>query len=154
MFDIARGLGLYGGDCRPAPGVSAWRWTVSAARVLVVDDDPDFVEITRTVLQAHGFQVVSAASGREALESMRRDPPDLVILDVMMRGATEGYDVSHIMREDERLAGIPVLMVSSIMDSPMAGQFPTDQYLPADQFITKPISPQELVERVRALISN
>jgi CheY-like chemotaxis protein len=125
---------------------------VGSAKVLVVDDDPDFVEITRTVLQAHGFQVTSAASGREALEAMRQDPPDVVIMDVMMRGATEGYEISHLMRQDERLASIPVLMVSSIMDSSMADQFPTDDYLPAEEFLTKPVSPQTLVERVRALV--
>jgi CheY-like chemotaxis protein len=56
------------------------------------------------------------------------------------------------MRQDERLASIPVLMVSSIMDSSMADQFPTDDYLPAEEFLTKPVSPQTLVERVRALV--
>ncbi len=125
---------------------------MAGGRVLVVDDDPDFVEITRAILQAHGFQVESAAGGREAIEAMRRQPPDLVILDVMMRGATEGYDVSQMIQEDEKLAGTPVLMVTSIMDSSMSDQFPTDQYLPVDGFLTKPVNPQELVKRVRALI--
>ena len=125
---------------------------MSAARVLVVDDDPDFVEITRTVLQAHGFEVTSAGNGRQALESMRRQRPDVVILDVMMDGAIEGHDISHIMREDPELADIPILMVSSIMDSPMADRFPTDEYLPAREFLRKPVSPDRLVERVRSAL--
>ena len=122
------------------------------AKVLVVDDDPDFVEITRTVLQAHGYDVASASSGQQALEMLRRDRPDLVVLDVMMRGATEGYDVSQVMHDDADLKAIPVLMVTSIMDGTMADQFPTDEYLPVAEFITKPVAPAQLVERIRALI--
>jgi CheY-like chemotaxis protein len=122
------------------------------ARVLVVDDDPDFVEITRTILRAHGFDVASASSGKQALAEMRQHKPDAVILDVMMNGATDGYDVGRMMREDESLRDIPVLMVTSILDSPRAGDFPTDEALPADEFLTKPVSPQQLVERVRAAI--
>jgi len=125
---------------------------VDRARVLVVDDDPDFVEITRTVLQAHGYQISSASSGQQALEMMRRERPDLVVLDVMMRGATEGYDVTQVMYADADLRDIPVLMVTSIMDGTMADQFPTDEYLPVADFITKPVAPGRLVERVRALI--
>ncbi len=121
------------------------------ARVLVVDDDPDFVEITRTVLQAHGYEIASASSGQQALEMMRQERPDLVILDVMMRGATEGYDVSQVIYADKDLAKIPV-MVTSIMDGTMADQFPTDEYLPVAEFLTKPVAPGQLVERVRALI--
>ncbi len=122
------------------------------ARVLVVDDDPDFVEITRTVLQAHGYEIASASSGGQALEMMRRQRPDLVILDVMMRGATEGHDVSQVMYADNDLAKVPVLMVTSIMDGTMADQFPTDEYLPVAEFLTKPVAPAQLVERVRALV--
>ena len=70
----------------------------NAGKVLVVDDDPDFVEITRTVLQAHGFQVTSASSGRLALEMMRQEIPDAVIMDVMMEGATDGQQVSQRVR--------------------------------------------------------
>ena len=124
----------------------------NAGKVLVVDDDPDFVEITRTVLQDHGFQVTAAASGAQALEAMRRERPDAVILDVMMQGATDGQQVSQIIHNDPQLSGVPVLMVTSIMDSPMLGQFPTDEPLPVEAFLSKPVSPQQLVERVRAAI--
>lgn len=124
---------------------------MSAPKVLVVDDDPDFAEIARTVLQAHGFEVLTASGGRQAIEMMRRDRPDVVLMDVMMDGATDGYQVTQIMHDDADLASVPVLMVSSIMDSPMAGQFPTDEYLPVAGFLRKPVSPKELVERVKAL---
>ncbi len=125
--------------------------TVASPKVLVVDDDPDFVEITRTVLQAHGFEVATAANGREAIASMREALPDVVILDVMMDGATDGYQVSQIMHDDAELAKVPIIMLTSIMDTPLASQFPTDEYLPVVEFLRKAVGPQELVERVRAV---
>ncbi|MHB0876783.1 MAG: response regulator [Anaerolineae bacterium] len=125
---------------------------MASPRILVVDDDPDFVEITRTVLQAHGFEVVTASGGRQAIEAMRREAPAAVVLDVMMDGATDGYQVSQVMHEDPELTKIPVLMLSSIMDTPLAGQFPTDEYLPVVEFMRKPVNPKELADRVRALV--
>jgi CheY-like chemotaxis protein len=125
---------------------------VASPRVLVVDDDPDFVEITRTVLQAHGFDVTTASSGRQAIETMRREAPAAVVLDVMMDGATDGYQVSQVMHEDPKLTKIPVLMLSSIMDTPLADQFPTDEYLPVVEFMRKPVDPKELAARIRALV--
>ena len=125
---------------------------MNAPRVLIVDDDPDFGEITRTVLQAHGFEVASAAGGRQALDAMRRQRPDVVVLDVMMNGATDGAQVSHVVHEDPDLTGIPILMVTSIMDTPLASQFPTDEALPVEGFLRKPVNPKELAERVQALV--
>ncbi len=125
---------------------------VGNPKVLIVDDDPDFVEVSRIVLTKHGFEVLTAANGRQALAAMKQEPPDVVILDVMMDGATEGYHITHMMREDPALSRIPVLMVSSIMDSPYADQFPTDEYLPADGFLRKPVNPEQLVREVRALL--
>jgi len=118
------------------------------ARILVVDDDPDFVEITRTILLASGYGVSTAASGEEALESMRREPPDLVLLDVMMSSVLDGVNVSHAMSADPILKGIPIVMLSSIASSPSAGMFPTDEYLPIDAWLSKPVQPNELLAKV------
>ena len=65
------------------------------SKVLIVDDDPDFVTICRTVLVAEGYEVLEAANGQEALEVLRQDKPDLVLLDVMMSTTLEGVDVSR-----------------------------------------------------------
>ncbi|MCL6430442.1 MAG: response regulator [Anaerolineae bacterium] len=118
-------------------------------RILVVDDDPDFCEITRTVLEREGYEVRAAASGEQALSQMRSDPPDLVILDVMMRSVLDGLDLSDRMQTDPSLKKIPIIMVSSIASSQYAGMFPTDAYLPVDAWISKPVSPQTLLEQVR-----
>lgn len=122
------------------------------ARILVVDDDPDFVEITRTILEANGYEVTAAASGDEALRSMRADPPDLVLLDVMMTTLLDGLNVSHVMSEDPLLGKVPVIMVSSITDSPSAGMFPTDEYIPIDAWISKPVQPDDLLSRVAKFV--
>jgi CheY-like chemotaxis protein len=119
------------------------------AEILVVDDDPDFVEVTKIVLEANGYEVSSAADGKEALARMRQARPDLVLLDVMMAHVLEGLEVSKEMQADTRLAKIPIIMVSSITESPHAGEFPTDEYLPVDDWISKPVQPADLLEKIK-----
>lgn len=119
------------------------------AKILVVDDDPDFVEVTRMVLEANGYEVASAADGEEALARMRQEKPDLVLLDIMMAHILEGLEVSKEMQADAELRRIPIIMVSSITDSPHAGEFPTDEYIPMDAWISKPVQPADLLETVK-----
>lgn len=121
-------------------------------KILVVDDDPDFVEITRMILTAENYEVMTASSGDQALQIMRETPPDLLILDVMMVGVLDGVNLAHVMEEDPTLHDIPILMVSSIANSPMAPMFPTDEYLPIDGWISKPVQPEELLAQVRRLV--
>jgi CheY-like chemotaxis protein len=122
------------------------------AKILVVDDDPDFVEITRLILKAKGHEVESASSGDRAMRMMREAPPDLVLLDVMMSSILDGVYVAHAMHEDNTLRGIPVIMVSSIASSPAAEMFPTDEYLPIDMWISKPVQPEDLLQKVARLV--
>jgi len=118
------------------------------AKILVVDDDPDFSEITRTILQANGYEVSTATNGDEALKLMHQDVPDLVLLDVMMSSVLDGVNVSHAMNEDPVLKRVPIVMLSSIASSPEAGMFPTDEYLPIDAWLSKPVQPKELLAKV------
>jgi adenylate cyclase len=122
------------------------------AKILVVDDDPEFVEITRMILEANGYEVASASSGEEALQAMRQARPHLVLLDVMMSDILDGLNVSHEMHADPDLRDIAVIMVSSIITSPHASLFPTDEYLPIDAWISKPMDPDDLLGRIRKLI--
>ncbi len=137
---------------RAVKTVADWRLpSLASAAVLIVDDDPDFIEMTRTLLEGAGYRVLSAANGNEALACMRRQHPALVILDVMMEGLLDGLDASRTMRLDQNLQRIPIIMVSSIASSDYAGMFPTDEYLPADTFLSKPVNPARLLEEVRRL---
>jgi CheY-like chemotaxis protein len=119
------------------------------AKILVVDDDPDFVEITRMILETNGYHVISAANGEQALSKMRQDKPDLVILDVMMSYALEGLDVSREMRADEGLRDIPIIMVSSIASSPYAKMFSPNESLSVDAWISKPVQYDDLLKKIR-----
>ena len=118
------------------------------ATILVVDDDPDFVEIMRTILEKNGYSVATAASGEQALKAMRQQLPALVLLDVMMSSVLDGLNLSHAMREDSQLKGVPVIMISSIADSSASGMFPTDEYIPIDAWISKPVQPKDLLKKV------
>jgi len=120
--------------------------------VLVVDDDPDFVQVTRTVLEKEGFEVISAVNGDQGLARARSEHPDLVILDVMMSSVLDGVNVSGTMREDKDLRHIPLIMISSIAQSEHADQFPTDEYVHVDSWLSKPVQPQELIRKIDALL--
>ncbi len=120
--------------------------------IMIVDDDPDFVEVTRLTLGAAGFQVLSASSGEEALSAMRVTKPDLVILDVMMRGVLDGLRTAQEMRSDSDLQTVPIVMVSSITDSAFAALLPKEEILPADNFFVKPIDSAQLVAETKRLL--
>ncbi len=116
--------------------------------ILVVDDDPDFVTITSKVLTTAGHEVVTAANGTAALAAMREQPPDLVLLDIMMSTVLDGLDVSEEMRSDPDLKDVPIIMISSIADTEHAAVFPSDGYLHVDAWISKPIQPEDLLNKV------
>ena len=121
-------------------------------KILVVDDDPDFVQISRTILEAGGYEVLEAANGRQALEVMVRDKPDLVLLDVMMSTTLEGVDVCREMRADPDMKDVPIIMVSSIATSEYAAEFPDDEHIPIDTWISKPVQPAVLLKIVRRFV--
>jgi len=124
------------------------------AKILVVDDDPDFVQITRMILEKHAYEVLTAASGAEALATMRREKPDLVLLDIMMATLLDGLSVSEEMQADPELKALPVIMVSSITDTRYASMFPTDEYVHMDAWISKPVDPDDLLKKVARCLGN
>lgn len=118
------------------------------AKILLVDDDPDFVNITRTVLQSKDHEVKIAANGQQALAAMRAEKPDVVLLDIMMSYILDGVDVTHEMVADEDLKDIPVIMVTSLASTPDADVFPTDEHVSVDGWMSKPIKPEELLAEI------
>ncbi len=118
------------------------------AKILVIDDEPDVVQLIEYNLKSAGYDVVSAADGREALEKARTLQPDLIILDLMLP-EVEGLDVCKVLRRDPGTAGIPIVMLTAKASE-------TDRVLGfelgADDYVTKPFSPRELVLRVKRLL--
>ncbi len=122
------------------------------AKILVVDDDRDFVKITRIILQSKGYDVVSAANGDEGLKAMRREKPDLVILDIMMAYILEGLDIRRQMAADPSLKNIPVIMSTSLTGERVQRNLPSDEYVPDSAWLHKPIDPDKLLEQVRKAV--
>lgn len=122
-------------------------------KILIVDDDVDFQETVRLTLESEGFDVVSASDGKQGLEVARREKPDLIILDVMMSWVLDGLGMGAQLEQDPELKKIPVIMVSAIASTEHAGEFPTDQPLPADEFISKPVKGADLLARVKKRLS-
>ncbi|MFC2025073.1 response regulator transcription factor [Chloroflexota bacterium] len=123
------------------------------AKILLVDDDPDFVEATRLVLESKPYEVVSAFDGDEGLEKARSEKPDLIILDIMMP-RKDGFAVCQELKEDHQLSQVPVLMLTSFSERYMETTLSLSQGLAmeAEDFIDKPVSLAELLIRVERLL--
>ena len=117
-------------------------------KILVVDDEPDALELIEVNLKGAGFDVLSAASGRQALEKARAALPALVLLDVMLP-EVDGWEVCKSLRRDPKTAFIPIIMLTA-----RAAEIDrvVGLELGADDYITKPFSPRELILRVRNLL--
>ena len=118
-------------------------------KILVVDDDPDFVLAVRMVLEGEGYLVEEAASGEECLARMQASLPDLVLMDVMMTNPLDGYYTTQHISDDPQLRCVPIMMISSTTSTHYVASFPTDQPLQIVDFISKPIEPTALVEKIQ-----
>jgi two-component system alkaline phosphatase synthesis response regulator PhoP len=124
-----------------------------AKRVLLIDDDPDFVAAIEALLESAGFEVQSAADGREGLRQAKTGRPDLILLDVMMTERTEGFFTLQELRRIPALAHTPVIVISSIYtEEPVFRVSPEAGWLPADLFLAKPVDPARLLNEVRRLL--
>ncbi len=119
--------------------------------VLVVDDDPDFLDFVTIVLESGGYIVRTATHADAGLERMQAECPDLVIVDVMMSYELDGWAVSRQMSGDPQLRQVPVLMVSAIVDASDASALPRNGRVRVDAFMSKPLDPSTLLRRVAEL---
>ena len=117
-------------------------------RILVVDDDKEIVRLVRAYLEQAGFQVLIAYDGETALHVLRRDRPDLVVLDLMLPDR-DGWDITRLVRADGVLASTPIVMLTARVED-------SDKIIGlergADDDITKPFNPREVVARVRSVL--
>jgi CheY-like chemotaxis protein len=123
------------------------------AKILIVDDDTDFVLVTKTVLEHNGYAVVSAGTGKQGMTMLARENPQLVILDVIMSSVLDGFTMSRRMAEDPAFKDIPVIMVTSIANTDYSTLFPADESVNINAFLTKPIKPADLIGKVEEILS-
>jgi len=119
-----------------------------AGRVLIVEDDADIAALLAHSLRKAGYRSSTLHSGSEVVAEVRRDPPDLVLLDVMLPGL-DGLDVCRALRGDPQTAAVPIILLTARAEE---GDRIAGLDLGADDYITKPFSPNEVVARVRALL--
>ena len=113
--------------------------------ILCIEDEPEMIDLIRLILGRRGFEVIGAAGGKEGLEKVRQDLPDLVLLDLMMPDM-DGWEVYQQMKADEKTKDIPVIVVTAKAQS-------IDKVLglhiaKVDDYIAKPFSPQDLLNSV------
>ena len=120
--------------------------------VLLVDDDADFVEMNRMLLEQNGYAVRVAYSRRQCLAEVTACRPDIIILDMVMEGREDGFNVSRELRNSEHTKTIPLVMITSVNDSIPFHLEPDHTWLPVDALLEKPVEPQLLLTVVdRAL---
>jgi len=128
------------------------------AKILIIDDDPDIRLAIQLCLEGAGHTIVAATSGPEGLQKVLAEKPDLIILDVMMDTATEGFQLALTLRSLDSdspyidFRDIPVLMLTAIHTTTPLRFGPDEEYLPVDDFVDKPFDPPVLVRKVEALL--
>ncbi|HEY44271.1 MAG TPA: response regulator [Anaerolineae bacterium] len=129
------------------------------AKILIIDDDPDIIEVARMCLSPAGHEVIDAKSGMEGLEKIKAERPDLIILDVMMDTATEGFQLALKLRKPDpaselaQFSDIPILMLTAIHSKTPLHFEPDIDYLPVELFVDKPIDPDDLVKKVEWILN-
>jgi len=118
-------------------------------KILLVDDDLDFVDATKTVPESKPYEVIVAYNGDEGLRKAREENPDLILLDIIMP-VEDGFTAAEQLKQDPQLSKIPVIMLTSFSSRGQATSIPRGRgfSLEAEDYIEKPVSPEELLDRV------
>ncbi len=127
------------------------------AKIIIVDDDADYISVVKTILESEQYVVVTAGDKTEGMEKIRVEKPDLAILDVMMNAWNDGFEMSRQLKKDTQFKNMPVLMLTAVenrtgIDFKSTAGNPV--WLPVDVFLNKPVEPQVLLAEVKILLSN
>lgn len=120
-------------------------------RILCIEDEAEMIDLTRLVLEREGFEVLGAVGGSEGLDIIRREKPDLVLLDLMMPDI-DGWEVYRQMKAEQESANIPVIVVTAKAQS--IDKVLGLQVAKVDDYITKPFGPQELLNSINRILNN
>ena len=121
-----------------------------AERILIIEDSPDFLELVSYTLEAAGYTLLTAKTGKDGLEMARREQPDLILTDLMLP-LLNGYEICSMLKQDARYKQIPIMMLSATKVQEQDEQLAKN--CGADVFVLKSIEPKALLQRVRELLS-
>lgn len=126
---------------------------MSEKRILVVDDEPDLVMMVKKNLEKEGYKVEVAYNGVEAMEKVKANPPDAIVLDVMMP-EKDGFEVCADLKNDEKYEDIPIVMLTAVADHVSSTRYShaDGMSMEADDYLPKPASPEEIAESVKQLL--
>ena len=124
---------------------------MSTHKILIIDDDPDFVEVTKVLFETRQYEVSTALDPEEGYAKLEEEMPDALILDVMMGKGADGFIVARKIRKDTRFDKMPILMLTSMREQ-TGFDFPGERihakFLPVDEYIEKGVEPQVLLDKV------
>jgi CheY-like chemotaxis protein len=131
------------------------RCTMANSKILIADDDQDLRESVQTILEGRQYDVVAAADREEAMKKIKAEKPDLAILDVMMSGWQDGFEMARELKNDPQFKGMPILLLTGVKDKTgidfksTAGD---DQWCPVDGYLDKPVEPSRLLDEIGKLL--
>jgi len=125
-----------------------------AKKILIVDDDPDFTTSTSGILEAEGFSVISASNGKEGFVKGKEENPDAILLDVMIEDAGAGLDIARRLRDDQKTARIPVILLTGIRraDQLLESYAPGEKWPNVKAALEKPVNPDYLIKTLKNAI--
>ncbi|MFW6138880.1 MAG: hydrogenase maturation protease [Spirochaetota bacterium] len=126
-----------------------------AAKVLIIDDDVDMVEAERMVLENNGYEVEAAYDGKEGYDKIKKEKPDVIILDVMMATVEEGFQLAYKLRNEPDLKNLPIVMVTSVgkVTGYKFDPKKDEDYLPVTEYLEKPVKPQTLLSAIEKALN-
>jgi len=123
-------------------------------KILLVDDDPDFVQAVQVIVESGGYEVRVAYDGKEGLEAVAEEKPDLIVLDVMMP-VMNGHEACAELKSDPETAGIPIILLTAVAERVTTSTYSHRDMLEseAEDYMPKPVEPKELLELIKSWLA-
>lgn len=123
-------------------------------KILIIDDDTDFLQSSKQLLETADYEVYVSSNSRDGIESAKKIQPNLILLDVMMESETESFEVNRKIKSTSETENIPVVMLTGINKSgKFSHRFDTDKGWPCEALLDKPVPPEQLLMKVKQLAS-
>ena len=131
---------------------------MASKQILVVDDDPDIRDALRIILEKEGYSVRTAISGKQTLEELEKQCPDLMILDIMMKTDTEGFDLAYDLRNRLEFKAMPIILLTSFLEKvreegPDQFQHILGEQWPAKWLFEKPVDTKRLLDKITSILA-
>lgn len=125
------------------------------ATILLVDDDPDFVDATKLILEKSKHKVISACNAQEGWAKAQSENPDLILLDVMMESPDAGFQLAYKIKNDQKLKSKPILLLTAVgkVTGFKFDKKRDEDFLPVEEYIEKPVKPEVLLEKINKALS-